>query len=92
MELGESVRAPLRRLATSLTAEVRQAPRAKMVLAAADGLTNVAIARELNVGVNTVRKWRGRFATGGPRAPNDAIRCGRPRIYGSTGRRCASLW
>ncbi|MFD8688207.1 helix-turn-helix domain-containing protein [Streptomyces sp. NPDC059651] len=34
--------------------------RARIVLAAADGLANGAIARELEISVNTVRKWRGR--------------------------------
>ncbi|WP_158694538.1 hypothetical protein [Streptomyces canus] len=66
MELPESVRARLRRLAPSLTAEGRQAVRAKLVLAAAEGLANAAIARELNGSVNMLRKWRGRrFAFGG---------------------------
>lgn len=66
VELPESVRARLRRLAPSLTAEGRQAVRAKLVLAAAEGLANAAIARELNGSVNMLRKWRGRrFAFGG---------------------------
>ncbi|MFG2591117.1 hypothetical protein [Streptomyces sp. NPDC048438] len=55
MDLGESVCARLRRLTTSLTAQVRQALRAKIALAAADGPTNAAIARERNVSVTTVR-------------------------------------
>ncbi|MGW7210653.1 helix-turn-helix domain-containing protein, partial [Streptomyces sp. NPDC054837] len=65
-----------------MTAQVRQVLRARIVLAAADGLANAAIARELKVGVNTVRKWRGRFAAGGLAALADAKRSGRPCVYG----------
>lgn len=62
VELAVPVRTRLRRLAASVTAQVRQALRAEIILAAADGLANAAIARELKVSVNTVHKWRGRFA------------------------------
>lgn len=82
VELAEPVRARLGRLAASVTVQVRQVLRAKIVLAAADGLANVAIARELKVSVNTVRKWRGRFAAGGLAALPDAKRSGRPHVYG----------
>ncbi|MFE6868661.1 helix-turn-helix domain-containing protein [Kitasatospora sp. NPDC057692] len=82
VDLAESVRARLHRLAASVAAQVRQTLRAKIVLAAADGLANAAIARELKISVNTVRKWRGRFASGGLAAMADAKRSGRPRIYG----------
>ncbi|MEV4000796.1 helix-turn-helix domain-containing protein [Actinomadura sp. NPDC049753] len=61
---------------------VRAVLRARVVLAAADGLANGAIAREFEVSVNTVRKWRGRFAALGPDGWRDAERSGRPKIYG----------
>ncbi|WP_051740757.1 IS630 family transposase [Streptomyces xylophagus] len=82
VDLAESVRARLLRLTASVTAQVRQALRAKIILGAADGLANAAIARELKVSVNTVRKWRGRFAAGGLAALADAKRSGRPCVYG----------
>ncbi|MFJ8478491.1 IS630 family transposase [Kitasatospora sp. NPDC094011] len=82
VELGDVARGRLERLAVSVTAQVRQVLRAKIVLAAADGLANSAIARELEVSVNTVRKWRGRFAATGPPGLDDAKRSGRPRTYG----------
>nr|QIY76728.1 IS630 family transposase [Streptomyces sp. RLB1-33] len=82
VDLAEPVRARLRRLTASVTAQVRQVLRAKIVLAAADGLPNTAIARKLKVSVNTVRKWRGRFAAGGLAALTDAKRSGQPRVYG----------
>ncbi|MET9659050.1 hypothetical protein [Streptomyces sp. NPDC006510] len=59
VDLAEPVRARLLRPAASVTALVRQVLRAQIVLAAADGPANAAIARELKAGVNTVRKWRG---------------------------------
>jgi transposase len=63
-------------------AQVREVLRVRIVLAAAEGLSNGAIARELAVAVNTVRKWRGRFALQGPDGLKDADRSGRPRTYG----------
>jgi DNA-directed RNA polymerase specialized sigma24 family protein len=57
------IRKRLVRTAASTKSEARAVlRRARIVLAAADGLTNGAIARELEVSVNTLRKWRGRFA------------------------------
>lgn len=56
--------------------------RAKIVLAAADELMHGAIARDLGVSVNTVRKWRGCFAARGMDGLRDTDRSGRPRSYG----------
>ncbi|MGW1888617.1 IS630 family transposase [Streptomyces sp. NPDC001970] len=80
--LGPEVRKRLLRTVCSPKAQVRAVLRAQIVLAAADGLANGAIARELEVSVNTVRKWRGRFAAGGLDGLRDAGRSGRPKIYG----------
>ncbi|MFD8721986.1 IS630 family transposase [Streptomyces sp. NPDC059629] len=66
----------------ALKSQVRAVLRARIVLAAADGQANGAIARELEVSVNTVRKWRGRFAAGGLEKLRDAGRPGRPPTYG----------
>ncbi|WP_411141554.1 helix-turn-helix domain-containing protein [Streptomyces sp. x-80] len=60
--IDSQVRDRLMRTMASVKSEVRAVLRARIVLAAADGLTNGAIARELDVSVNTVRKWRRRFA------------------------------
>ncbi|MFD8786168.1 helix-turn-helix domain-containing protein [Kitasatospora sp. NPDC059599] len=72
----------LMRTAASAKSEARAVLRAKIVLAAADGIANGAIAREPDVSVNTVRKWRGRFAAQGMDGLRDAQRSGRPRSYG----------
>ncbi|MFI6007193.1 IS630 family transposase [Streptomyces sp. NPDC051366] len=82
VKLEEPVRQVLVRVAVSLKAQVRQVLRARIVLAAAQGDANGAIARELAVSVNTVRKWRGRFAAEGMSGLKDAKRSGRPRGYG----------
>ncbi len=79
--LDEETRGVLQRIASSAKAQVRQVLRARIVLVAADGAGNAAIARHLAVSVNTVRKWRGRFAERGLDGLKDAGRSGRPRRY-----------
>ena len=51
------------------------------MLAAAAGQDNAAIARELGVCTNTVRKWRRRFAEGRLAGLTDAPRSGRPPSF-----------
>jgi transposase len=53
--------------------------RAQIVLAAARGRDNARIAADLRISVDTVRKWRGRFADRGLAGLADLPRCGRPR-------------
>ena len=53
--------------------------RAQIVLAAARGRDNARIAADLGTSVNTVRKWRGRFAERGLAGLKDLPRSGRPR-------------
>ena len=53
--------------------------RAQIVLAAALGQDNARIAADLQVSVDTVRKWRGRFAVRGLAGLADLPRPGRPR-------------
>ena len=53
--------------------------RAQIVLAAARGWANARIAAGLGASVDTVRKWRGRFAARGLDGLKDLPRPGRPR-------------
>jgi hypothetical protein len=53
--------------------------RAQIVLAAARGRASARIAAGLHVSVDTVRKWRGRFAARGLDGLKDLPRPGRPR-------------
>jgi transposase len=55
----------LTRLSRSNTASVRLARRAQIVLLAAAGLDNKAIAAELSIGRVQVGRWRERYAYGG---------------------------
>lgn len=57
--------------------------RAQIVLAAAMGRSNARIARDLRIGQDTVRKWRGRFAESGLEGLGDLPRSGRPRQIGA---------
>ncbi|MGV9868709.1 helix-turn-helix domain-containing protein [Rhodococcus koreensis] len=58
--------------------------RAVIVLLAADGASNAAIADELGICVDTARKWRARFCAKGIKALVDAPRSGRPPVYTPT--------
>ena len=53
--------------------------RAQIVLAAARGRASARIGADLHVSVDTVRKWRGRFAARGLDGLADLPRSGRPR-------------
>jgi transposase len=57
----------------------RDRVRAQIVRAAARGRANQRIAAELGVGVDTARKWRGRFTRHGLGGLADLPRSGRPR-------------
>ncbi|MEU6370943.1 helix-turn-helix domain-containing protein [Streptomyces sp. NPDC046931] len=70
----------LEELARSRTAPLRRVQRARAALACADGGANAAIANALGVHVDTVRRWRKRFAADGLAALED--RPGRSRRYG----------
>ena len=61
--------------------EQRDVLRARIVLAAADGQANAVIADRLAVTDDTVRKWRGRFATERLAGLQDRPRSGRPRTF-----------
>ncbi len=61
--------------------EHRDVVRARIVLAAAAGQTNDAIASRLGVCLDTVRKWRKRFAARGLPGLDDLPRAGRPRRF-----------
>jgi transposase len=62
----------------------RDVLRARIVLAAAEGMANAAIGRGLGVCVDTVRKWRARFCAEGPSGLADRPRPGRRRIFSAT--------
>jgi transposase len=59
----------------------RDVVRARIVLAADDGQPNGGIADDLGLHVDTVRKWRRRFAADGLDGLADLARSGRPRTF-----------
>ncbi|WP_218107891.1 IS630 family transposase [Streptomyces sp. MnatMP-M27] len=75
-------RALLEELTRSRTAPLRRVQRARAALACADDHTNAAVARALGVHLDTVRRWRKRFAAEGLAALEDRPRPGRSRRYG----------
>ncbi|MDH6221440.1 IS630 family transposase [Streptomyces pseudovenezuelae] len=84
--LDEATRRQLERTAASASGQVRQVLRARIVLGAADEMTNGQIAVACATSVNTVRKWRGRFVLHGLPGLDDAHRPGRPTLYGPQAR------
>jgi len=72
--------------ARSARGPYRDRVRAAIVLAAAAGQANAAIAAELGICTDTVRKWRRRFAEGRLAGLKDAPRSGRPPAFTATDR------
>lgn len=72
-------RAELERLARRVRTNRHIAFRAKVVLACAQGLTNVAVATRLRSSAGTVGKWRKRFIVDGVDGLFDVPRPGAPR-------------
>jgi transposase len=67
--------------ARSVRGPYRDRLRAAIVLAAAAGKTNAAIAAEVGACTDTVRKWRRRFAAGRLPGLTGAPRSGRPPVF-----------
>ena len=83
IELAEGDREVLERWSRSRSATVRLRERSRIVLMAAGGMTNIAIARKLGTHTDKVGRWRRRYADKGIRG----IEKERPR-GGNHGGRC----
>ena len=77
--LAAAQRTTLKTRARGAKTAHRDRLRAQIVLAAARGRDNARIAADLRITVDTVRKWRGRFAARGLDGLRDLHRVGRPR-------------
>ena len=73
--------AQLRSIANATSLPSGLTLRAKIVLRCAAGMSNKAVAEELDVSPLTVGKWRKRFVEGGTEGLHDELRSGRPRTY-----------
>jgi hypothetical protein len=76
----------LRRRARKYTLPYFQVVRAKMILLAAEGLENSAIAQELNTPREVVSLWRKRFFHERLKGLEEHSRPGRPRVFPPRGR------
>lgn len=81
LTVSEEDRAELEGWVRSETMEYRLVLRAKIVLAAAEGESGVAIADRLGISSSTASKWRRRYAAEGIEGLYDRARSGRPPIY-----------
>ncbi len=80
VQLSDSDRSALQKLARGRSTAAKLVLRAKIVLLAAQGLQNQEIAFELSTSVHTVGLWRNRFVEQGVTGiQKDASRPGRPR-------------
>ena len=82
IELSDAERSELRARARRRKIARADAMRAEIVLLAADGMTNLAIAERLGITRVTVATWRGRFAAGRLDGLVDEPRPGAPRKIG----------
>ena len=81
IELTDEERMVLEAIAAKLTAPFRTVQRARIVLYAALGLTNVEIAARLDTAPEVVAKWRRRFCQERLEGLRDRSRAGRPRRF-----------
>jgi transposase len=76
--LSEDERVEL--LSRAASPDRRAAERARIILACADGMSNMGVARQVGVEAKTVGKWRRKFAAERLAGLQDAGRIGRPKV------------
>lgn len=81
IKLSEEEKLKLNKLVRQRTASKQEIERAIIILMANDGCQNKEIAEKLNTRLNTVGKWRNRFAELGMKGLKDGYRSGKPKIY-----------
>lgn len=81
LELTAAERHRLKKMAYGHKTPHQARQRATIVLLAARGRSNARIAAETHLHVDTVRRWRGRFAAGRVPALADRRRAGRPPTF-----------
>jgi transposase len=82
IDVSDEDRAELERIVRAVSSEVRLVERARIVLAAAEGLKALDICERVGCSEPTVTKWRGRYARDGIKGLRDAPRSGPPLTHG----------
>jgi transposase len=82
VEVSDEDRRELERIVRAASSEVRMVERARIVLAASEGLTTEQIAARVGCGERMVKKWRPRYARHGIEGLKDAPRSGAPLTHG----------
>lgn len=82
IHLSDDQRRTLEQWTRKATGQQRYGLRARMILLLADGQSNQAIGKKLDIRPATVSKWRIRFAAQGLEGLLDAPRSGKPARYG----------
>src|SRR2546423_1916675 len=82
LELRPGDREELGRRVRCATVEARAAERARLVMMAADGVSNVEIGALIGMHYNQVAVWRRRYGEFGLAGLDDGDRSGRPPVYG----------
>jgi transposase len=83
--LSAEERAELQHIARSWSRPYGHVMRAKVVLLAADGMENAAIAKKLDLPPQLVTKWRKRYYEEGMEGLEDRPRTGRPPGFSPSG-------
>jgi transposase len=86
LEISDEDRVELGRIVRAASSEVRMVERARIVLAAGEGLTSAQIAERVGCSERTVKKWRPRYARDGVEGLKDAPRSGAPLTHGPEAR------
>ena len=84
--VSDEDRSELERIVRASSSEVRLVERARIVLAAGEGLSTVQIADVVGCSERTVKKWRPRYVRHGMAGLRDAPRSGRPLTHGPQAR------
>src|SRR5947199_7556196 len=82
LEISAEDRRELERIVRAWSSEMRMVERARIVLAAGEGLSTSQIAERLECSERTVKKWRPRYARHGLEGLRDAPRSGAPLTHG----------
>ena len=81
LKLGSEQQEQLESVSASTSIPHGLVMRARMILACAEGLSNVAVAAKVGASPQAVGRWRRRFLERGVEGLHDELRPGRPRTY-----------